>query len=298
MIENGILPEFQEFLISNKLAPERHAPFLAMWADKFLRFCENQCDANIELVIAQFLKSLESRDEIKDWQVKQAEQAVRLYLNHYNGNPGLSAAKETAPPDADLAECSKLLEEMKRLIRLKHFAYNTELTYLDWVQRFLAFVRETTGTDAPAVLTSDHARNYLSHLAITRRVSSSTQNQALCALVFLFREVLGRELGDISGMIWAKRGKKLPVVLTPDEMKSLLRHIEGTPRLTALLLYGSGLRLMELARLRVQDIDFDSDLIIVRNGKGDKDRSTVLPGAAKSLLKEHLTKVKVISPVA
>jgi integron integrase len=126
------------------------------------------------------------------------------------------------------------------------------------------------------------------------RPASSTQNQAFNAILFLFRNVLGKEIGDLSNTVRAKRGLKLPVVFSVDEIKSLFAHMSGKSLLIAELLYGSGLRLMELARLRVKDIDFDANTIFVRSGKGDKDRSTVLPEAVKEKLRKHLKEVKAL----
>lgn len=137
-------------------------------------------------------------------------------------------------------------------------------------------------------------KNFLSHLALKQRVSSSTQNQAFNAILFLFRQVLGKETSDLGDTVRAKRGQKLPVVLTGNEVGQLFSHMIGTNLLIAELLYGAGLRLMELARLRVQDIDFDMDTIFVRSGKGDKDRSTMLPAAVKERLRDHLKKVKAL----
>lgn len=289
-----ILPEFQEFLLSHKLAPEKYVPFLAIWVSKFLAFCNRSGQQAIDLTVTEFLNSLEAMKDIKDWQLRQAGEAVRLYLNHFKGDEIISTAQGAQRPKASIADRPKLLAEMKRLIRLKHFAYNTELAYLDWIHRFFAYMRETTKGGPDTILTSEAVQNFLSHLAINKRVSSSTQNQALCALVFLFREVLGQDLGDISGMVWAKRGKKLPVVLWVEEMKALFHHLSGTSLLIAQLLYGSGLRIMELCRLRVLDVDFEGDLIVVRNGKGDKDRSTILSDAVKEPLRLHLPKVKAL----
>jgi integron integrase len=288
------LPEFQEFLLSHKLAPEKHVLFLAVWGSKFLVFSNRKGKQDIGLTVTEFLDSLEAREDIKDWQVKQAGAAVRLYLTHFKGGEVLKAAQGAPGPKASLADRPKLLAEMKRLIRLKHFAYNTELAYLDWTERFFTYMRETTESGPAADLTPEAVQNFLSHLAISKRVASSTQNQALCALVFLFREVLGQELGDISGMVWAKRGKKLPVVLWIEEVKALFQRLSGTPLLMAQLLYGSGLRIMELARLRVLDIDFEGNLLLVRTAKGDKDRSTILSEAVKEPLRLHIEKVKTL----
>lgn len=143
-------------------------------------------------------------------------------------------------------------------------------------------------------LTSEDIRDFLSRLALRQRVSSSTQNQAFNALLFLFRNVLNKEIGNLDTTVRAKRGTKLPVVLSVDEIKAVFQHLSGQGLLIGQLLYGAGFRLMELARLRVKDIDFGADTIFVRSGKGDKDRSTVLPAAVKERLREHFEKVKAM----
>jgi integron integrase len=135
-------------------------------------------------------------------------------------------------------------------------------------------------------------REYLSYIALKRNVASSTQNQAFNALLFLYEKVLNTKLGELKDTVRAKRGQRLPVVFTTEEVKDLFGHIRGENLLILKIIYGSGLRLMELARLRVKDIDFDSKLIIVRNAKGDKDRSTILPESVIKQLKLNLTKVK------
>jgi integron integrase len=184
---------------------------------------------------------------------------------------------------------------MRRLIRMKHYSYSTERTYLDWAKRFFAYVQETKKRgEVSSVIGPDDLRDFLSHLAIKQRVSASTQNQAFNALLFLFREVLREDFDDLSGTVRAKRGKRLPVVLSVDEVKVLFKHLSGQTLLMAQLLYGAGLRLMELARLRVKDIDFDANLIFVRSGKGDNDRTTVLPLSVKDQLHAHLMKAKTL----
>jgi integron integrase len=137
-------------------------------------------------------------------------------------------------------------------------------------------------------------KNFLSHLALKQKVSSSTQNQAFNALLFLFREVFTQNLGDLSGTVRAKRGVKLPVVLSVEETQRLLSELSGRALLMAQILYGSGLRLMECARLRVHDIDFDANTIVVRGGKGDNDRSTILAQSVKEALIAHLDDVRVL----
>ncbi|MDA8338608.1 MAG: phage integrase N-terminal SAM-like domain-containing protein [Nitrospiraceae bacterium] len=164
---------------------------------------------------------------------------------------------------------------MRRLIRLRHYSYNTERTYLQWVEKFLSYALESRKNIAD--ITSEDFKNFLSHLAIKQRVSASTQNQAFNSILFLFRSIFGKDTADLGDTIRAKRGQKLPVVLSIDEVKALFQHLFGTSLLIAQMLYGAGLRLMELARLRVKDIDFNANLLFVRSGKGDKDRSTILP---------------------
>ncbi len=177
MIAKGVLPEFQEFLLTHKLAQERHILFLAVWVSKFLAFSNSKGHQDLGLTVTEFLNSLEAKEDIKDWQLRQAGEAVRLYLNHFKGNEVLSAVQGTSKRKASLADRLKLLAEMKRLIRLKHFAYNTERAYLDWVERFFAYMSETMESDADADLTPEAVQNFLSHLAISKRVASSTQNQ-------------------------------------------------------------------------------------------------------------------------
>ncbi|MDP1853385.1 MAG: integron integrase [Candidatus Omnitrophota bacterium] len=182
---------------------------------------------------------------------------------------------------------------MREAIRLRHYSYKTERSYTDWAKRFYAYIEEVKKKGAQdGRLGSEDVRNFLSYLAIQRRVSSSTQNQAFNALLFLFREVLEVELKDLDKAVRAKRGSKVPTVLTIGEVEALFRHIEGKGRLIMQLLYGSGLRLMELARLRVQDIDFSSNTIFIRAAKQDKDRTTMLPDKIKNDLCLHLERVK------
>jgi integron integrase len=287
------LPDFQEFLKAGKLAPERNIPYLAHWVSRFLFFIAKKDHSDTGALVIEFLDSLKTED-IADWQVSQAEQALLLYLNHFKGGEALKAAKAGTLPEGSLSDKAGVLAEMKRLLRLKHYSYRTEIVYLDWAERFFAYLADTTKDAASAALTPDTIKNYLGYLAINKRVSSSTQNQAFNALIFLFRDVLGRELTGLAGTVRAKRGKKLPVVLSVEEIKALFSKLSGSAVLIAHFLYGSGLRLMELARLRVQDIDFDGNLLIVRNGKGDKDRSTILPEAIREPLRLHLDKVRAL----
>lgn len=184
----------------------------------------------------------------------------------------------------------KLLDRMRAEIRLRHYSIRTEETYLDWARRFILFHDKRHPRDMGA----DEVQAFLSHLAVERNVSSSTQNQAKSALLFLYRDVLHVELPWLDEVIAAKMGKRLPVVLTANEMRSLLNAMSGTMGLVAALLYGTGMRLLEGLRLRVKDVEFERREIIVREGKGNKDRVTVLPENLILPLQAHLAKVKAL----
>jgi integron integrase len=182
----------------------------------------------------------------------------------------------------------KLLDQVRKAIRTRHYSDKTEEAYVGWIKRFIFFHNKRH----PAEIAEAEIARFLSSLATESNVSSSTQNQALNALLFLYKEVLDKKIGLIQGIVRAKRSRRLPVVLTKEEVKRVLSGITGTPWLMAMLLYGAGLRLMECCRLRVKDIDFSKNQIVIRAGKGDKDRYTMLPGVVKEPLLRHLQAVK------
>ncbi len=167
-----------------------------------------------------------------------------------------------------------LLVRFTNEIRRRGYAYRTEQAYEQWICRFMLFCNDAAPEEAGAT----EVRSFLNYLAIQRRVSASTQNQALNALVFLYQQVLGRELGELDEFVRAKRPRNLPIVLSRNEVTALLAQLQGTHRLTAALLYGTGMRLLEGLRLRVQDVDFDYRRIHVHQAKGKKDRYVPLPG--------------------
>jgi len=184
----------------------------------------------------------------------------------------------------------RLLDRVREVLRVKHYSYRTEQTYIQWIKRYIYFHDKKH----PGELSNEAIAKYINYLANKRDVSPATQNQALCALLFLYKEVLKRELGHIDGLQWSKKPKRLPVVLTQNEITRLLAHLQGTPKLIAHLMYGTGLRLTEALKIRVQDIDFERNEILVRNGKGAKDRITMLPGVVKQQLYRQVNKVREI----
>jgi len=182
----------------------------------------------------------------------------------------------------------RLLDQVRDTIRRKHFSLRTERSYCDWIRRFILYHRKRH----PQEMAEAEIVQFLTHLARDRCVAASTQNQALSALLFLYREVLNHEIGWLEGVERVKRPARLPEVLTRDEVKRLFAHLHGVHRLMAGLLYGSGLRLMECVRLRIKDIDFGYLRITVREGKGGKDRATMLPVNLAQSLERHLGKVR------
>jgi integron integrase len=167
----------------------------------------------------------------------------------------------------------KLLDRVRAVARYKHYSLRTEETYVSWIRRYILFHRK----QHPSTLGADQIREFLTDLALRKNVSASTQNQALNAVVFLYREVLNSDPGTFEDFTRAKSSRKLPVVLSRAEVAAVLRQLDGDVRIVVGVLYGSGLRLMEALRLRFLDVDFDQKQIVVRNGKGAKDRITVLP---------------------
>ncbi len=192
-----------------------------------------------------------------------------------------------APDTPDVSK-RLLLDRVRDKIRVKHYSIRTETAYVDWVRRFVNFHQRRH----PRELGAEHVEAFLSYLAVQRNVAASTQNQAKSALLFLYKEVLGSELPWLDNVETAKRPQRLPVVLTRNEVDAVLSRIHGTNGMIARLLYGSGLRLMEAVRLRVKDVELETCEILVRDGKGAKDRVTMLPSSLVDALRAHLVLVR------
>ncbi|GLS15698.1 integron integrase [Hydrogenophaga electricum] len=202
-----------------------------------------------------------------------------------------TAAKAPLLPVAQpQAQPPRLLERLRADLRTRHYSIRTEEAYVDWVRRFILFHHKRHPADMGALEVSA----FLTHLAVDRQVSASTQNQAKSALLYLYKSVLQVELPWLDEVVQAKAPRRLPVVLTPTEVRSLLLHTQGTTGLIAQLLYGTGMRLMEALRLRVKDVEFARREIVVREGKGNKDRVTVLPENLIAGLQDQLAKARAL----
>lgn len=180
----------------------------------------------------------------------------------------------------------KLLDQVRVELRTGHYSLKTEESYVSWIKRFIIFNNKIH----PDKLGSEEIKNYLNYLALERKVSAATQNQALNGILFLYKNILKRDVGWIDGIKHSQRKKHLPVVLTKDEIRKIFDNLEGIPLLISKLLYGSGMRLHECLKLRLQDIDLEFRTITVRDGKGEKDRITVLPDSLIAEIKEQTKK--------
>lgn len=183
----------------------------------------------------------------------------------------------------------RLLDQVRERCRVKHYSIRTEKRYVDWIRRFILFHNKRH----PSEMGAPEIEAFLTHLAVNRNVAPSTQNQALAAILFLYKEVMSIELPWLDGVTRAKKKPRLPVVLTETEVRCLLAQLEGTHLLIASLLYGSGLRLMEAIRLRIKDVDLERLEVTVRSGKGGKDRRTMLPRSVVESLQQQIERVRI-----
>lgn len=202
----------------------------------------------------------------------------------------ISSSWRASGTDVQSSRAPRLLQQVSDTIRYHHYSKRTEEAYVQWIRRYIYFHNKKH----PREMGADQIKSFLTYLAVERKVSASTQNQALSALLFLYKKVLDIDLPWMDDIVRAKRTRHLPVVFTRDEVRSLLAQFDGTLWLVYSLIYGCGMRVMECVRLRVKDIDFHYNQIIIRDAKGKKDRVTVLPGKLKESLQLHLAKVKVM----
>lgn len=304
--------------------PANQHAFYAQWVRMFFtRMQGNRQRRDLGLPeITQFLSDMGQDARIESWQCEQAREAIFIYYEQFRGialrgstqdaggEPAAEAQKaddvveQRRPafpspravqspaavpppkkgPDAGTVNWKALDAAMRETLRLKHYAYQTEKTYLHWVRRFVHYHHGRK----PSTMGAAEIHQFLSHLAVNLNVAASTQNQALNAIVFLFRDVLKKDPGDFHDFQRARVRRRLPVVLSRSEVDRLLRNMDGTEELIARLLYGTGMRISEALRLRVKDISFDRSEITVRSGKADKDRRVPLPTVLKPGLLAHL----------
>lgn len=286
------LQQYAEFLLRAQLVREQARPYFVAWVRRFLE--TPATDEPLADRVRRFCEELERRGRCQEWQVRQAEQALRIYFVNFLQRVEWHRRPASTVVDANGGvDCVAALQELRGRIRTRHYSHRTECSYVDWVRRFLEYVARQQGAPRPRVV-ADSVRDYLTHLAVRQRVSASTQNQAFCALLFLCREVLGVDVEGLGQTVRARRGERLPVVLSMPETAALLGALRGTARLMAGLIYGGGLRVSECCELCVKDLDLAQGLVFVRAGKGGKDRTTLLAEAGRDELRAHLRRVETL----
>jgi len=284
-------PNWAAELAAARLSPQaREAHGIALrW---YLGYCKRNHAPVCKQSAREFIAQAQERKQPAAERLESWKEAIRWFFRaaprpeppRGDSEPALAPSATEREPEADWRE------RLQRLLRVRHYSYRTEQTYTEWAERFARFCAPRGVTEAGEA----ELKGYLDHLAVRGAVSASTQRQALNALVFLAREVLGRELGDFSDYTRARARVALPVVLTREELRHLLAQLDGRTRLMAQVMYGGGLRLLELIRLRVKDVDVERRQITVREGKGGKDRMTTLPESIVEALRDHLAKMETV----
>ncbi|HUI92342.1 MAG TPA: integron integrase [Chitinivibrionales bacterium] len=273
--------------------PDNKSKFYVLWVKRFGRFLNGvSFEQASPGMVEAFLDDLATDPKIEEWQVDQAREAVMILFSdllkmnlHYSGFRKNEGFKDSLAPGDRLETLhGRLLGKVVSEIRVRHYSLRTEEAYLAWIRRFITFhdLRD------PQDLGPRDIGKYLDFLAGKRNVSAATQNLALNSLVFLYKQVLGKDPGEFGDFTRAKTGSHVPTVLSRDEIERLLGNLDGAYRTMAGILWGAGLRVMECVRLRIQDIDFDLRRIVVRDGKGAKDRITMLPARFVAPIKEQI----------
>lgn len=300
-IENELML-FGEFLLKRSFVAEGKERFYVSWLRSFLVEEKKLAGVNWEEKLKTFLGVLSVNPRITSWQLNQAEHSVRLYCHNFRSNQSANCIPVN---NRKTNECERYVNEKETIselvksLRVKHYAYKTEKSYVAWCRRLFVYSVECHDRNqhgeskiSPAIIS-----DFIAQLAMRQKVAKSTQNQAFSAILFLCRSVLDLDLSGMEKNVRSRGGKRLPLVLSPSEVVDLFNHISGTSGLILRLIYSAGLRLSECARLRVKDLDFDQGLIFVRSGKGDKDRTTVFADRLQDLISEHLIRVKSLHSI-
>lgn len=300
-------------LVVESGVPAKNADWFVRWAQKFADSSKKKpLRERSAADIHKFLIELSIQPGIQPWQIQQAEKALLiLYQDFLKQDLGLASDQTLMPVEEKSAfnknprskfkdplisnpeknnRWEEYLVRFRSAMRVRHYSIRTERAYEQWVSRLLSFHK----SKSPEFLNTDDIQRYLNYLAEKRKVAASTQNQALNAIVFFFKEVLKRDPGDFSDFVRAKQSLNVPEVLTRSEVQRMLDAMTGINQLMAGLLYGAGLRLMECIRLRVKDVDFETRRLTVRDGKGRKDRVTMLPERFQPVLEQQLENAKAL----
>jgi len=291
----------------------KRQPFYAHWVRQFFQQFPGQRRRDLgRPALERFLATLDNQDTVAAWQVAQAREAIELYYEQFRGialaapRPTRTAkqgdeqqpfttkhrqdgpALDVPPPKprrgGGTTDWPALETTVRTALRTEHYARKTEKAYVQWIRAYVDYHHGRR----PSEMGAAQIHHFLSHLAINKQVAASTQNQALSAVIFLYKKVVKQDPGDFSDFPRARRPRRLPVVLSRQEVQAILNRVDGAEGLVVRLLYGTGMRVSEVLRLRVQEISFDRNEIMVRAAKGDKDRRVPLPAALKTELADHL----------
>lgn len=271
-------------MVEKALVQQKYVSYYLTWVSRCYAFLDKPESAQLSVEERQgYLTHLAKTTE--QWRVDQADDALRMYDYFLSRDQRSATGKNT---DESIA-WADIEARTRAALRIKQRSLATERTYLNWFRGF----RDFLGSKDPAQIDGADIQLFLSHLAVERRVAASTQNQALNALVFIYRHALDKPLGaNELKAVRATQKRRLPVVLSVREVNALFDNLAGTHRLMAMLSYGCGLRLQECVRLRIKDIDIERNMVIVRSGKGDKDRRTVLPVSLEDDLVRHISEIR------
>ncbi|MGA2477455.1 MAG: integron integrase [Spirochaetia bacterium] len=301
------MQSFSDFLRKQARVEERRVAYYERWVQMYQNYvkwrkehgrAEGGPTASEASSIGDYLSSIEKR--YPDWQVSQAKHSLQLYT-YFSTR---CARRETAPSketprrplDVEASPARKKIdwdgveERISSLMRLKHLSIRTEASYLSWVAQFRQFLN----SKHCSLITEQDVKMFLSYLAVERHVAAATQKLAFNALLFFYRNILEIQIEGLGTVVPSKVPRRLPVVMTKDEIRRVFSHLDGTSQLMANVIYGGGLRLQECLSLRVKDIDFGRNCLTIKSGKGQKDRETVLPERVLATLKAHLAHVRAL----
>lgn len=289
--------DFGNYLLNSSVVAAEKEKFIVIWVRKFFGMRHSCPDLPWHQQLTVFIKEL-SDAGLESWKLRQADQAVRLYfvnfLGSFDKNDGITHQPSIQNSSETMSE-KQALHLLQQSMRVQNYARSTEKTYLLWTRQFFAHCQKHDSKFQNILLLDENQlRDYLAYLAMTKNVSASTQNQAFNALLMFFRVVLKCELTDMKNAVRAKTAQKLPIVFSIEEVRALFLQLSGTSGLMLRIIYGGGLRINECCRLRIQDIDFSQKLIYIRNGKGGKDRTTILPDSIVTDLQDHIERVNTL----
>ena len=282
MVLSEYLEDYREIVSKHQQIKESHKRFYIFWTELFLDYLEKNNLAGKKVSesekITHFINSLHENNTYQNWQINQAIDAINVLYAL------IKDKSSNAPVSLDF-----IIEQTKNSIKLKHYSDKTEKNYVYWVKQFYHYTKKSISD-----YDSLDVKNFLTYLVKERNISASTQNQAFNAILFLFRHVLHKDLENMEDTLRAKRNRKIPSVLTREEVSEVFKYLNGEKLLIVKILYGSGLRLMECMTLRIKDVDLSRNSITVHSGKGDKDRRVMIPEKIKLDLQNHIENVKTV----